>query len=44
LEDVLEYQGQEIGTNDVVEVDLHDELEIEGDHEKYTSKMEVNSL
>lgn len=37
-------RGQEIGTNDVVEVDLHDELEIEGDREKYTSETEGEFL
>lgn len=37
-------RGQEIGTNDVVEVDLHDELEIEGDYEKYTSETEGEFL
>ncbi len=37
-------RGQEIGANDVVEVDLHDELEIEGDREKYTSETEGEFL
>jgi len=37
-------RGQEIGTNDVVEVDLHDELEIEGDREKYTSETQGEYL
>jgi hypothetical protein len=37
-------RGQEIGTNDVVEVDLQDELELEGDRENYTSEAEGQFL
>ena len=37
-------RGQEIGTNDVVEVELHDELELEGDREKYTSETQGEFL
>ncbi len=37
-------RGQEVGTNDVVEVDLQDELELEGDNEKYTSETEGEFL
>ena len=37
-------RGQEIGTNDVVEVDLQDELELQGDREKYTSEREDDFL
>jgi hypothetical protein len=33
-------RGQEVGTNDIVEVDLRDELELEGGHEKYMSEAE----
>jgi len=31
-------RGQEVGTNDVVEVDLQDDLELESDHEKVPSE------
>jgi len=37
-------RGQEPGINDVLEVDLHDELEIEGDREVYTSETEGKFL
>jgi hypothetical protein len=37
-------RGQEVGTNGIVEVDLQDELELEGDHEKYTSEAEGQFL
>jgi hypothetical protein len=37
-------RGQEVGMNDIVEVDLQDELELEGDHEKYTSEAEGQFL
>lgn len=35
---------QEIGTNNVIEVDLQDELELEGDRENYTSEAEGQFL
>ncbi|KAI9863866.1 MAG: hypothetical protein M1813_003518 [Trichoglossum hirsutum] len=35
-------RGQESGTNDVLETDLQDELELEGDREKYTSEVECD--
>jgi hypothetical protein len=37
-------RGKQVGTNDVVEVDLQDELELEGDYEKYTSEKEGEFL
>jgi hypothetical protein len=37
-------RGHEVGTNDIVEVDLQDKLEWEGDHEKYTSEAEGQFL
>ena len=37
-------RGQEIGTNDIVEVDLQDELELESEHEKYTIDMDEKFL
>lgn len=37
-------RGQEEGTNDVLEADLQDELELAGDHEKYTSDTEDEFL
>jgi hypothetical protein len=37
-------RGQEVGTNDIVETDLQDELELQGDYEKYTSETEGEFL
>jgi hypothetical protein len=33
-------RGEETGTNDVVEVNLQDALELEDEHEKYTIEMD----
>src|SRR2546423_3606683 len=37
-------RGQEIGTNDVVEVDLQDELELESEHEKHIAEEDEEFL
>jgi len=37
-------RGQEVGTNDIVEVDLQDELELEGDYEKYAPEADGQFL
>jgi hypothetical protein len=37
-------QGQKVGTNDIVEVNLQDELELESDEEKYTFETESEFL
>lgn len=37
-------RGQEIETNNIVKVDLHNKLKIESDHKKYISETEDEFL
>jgi hypothetical protein len=41
MEGLLGYSRARWGTNDVLETDLQDDLELEGDYEKCTSEAET---